>query len=173
MKLKRQRPLNSVVGLTLTHGQLRACHVVRAKAGIEIAQSAAAPLTLDLLHPEPALVGQEIRNHLAAAGIRERRCVVAVPASWIMSQQSAVPELSPEDLDSLLQIEAEKGFPCDPTQLQLARSNLVCGTSRYVTQLAVRREQVAQLAEALKCAGLKPLSFSPGLPARRYISATW
>ncbi len=165
MKLKRKRPLNSVVGLTLTHGQLRACHVVRAKGGIEIARSAAAPLTLDLLHPEPALVGQEIRNHLDAAGIRERRCVVAVPASWIMCQQSAVPELAPADLDSLLEIEAEKGFPCDPAQLQLARSTLNCGSSRYVTQLAVRREQVAQLAEALKLAGLKPLSFSPGLPA--------
>jgi hypothetical protein len=34
-----------------------------------------------------------------------------------------------------------------------------------VTQLAVRRDQLGQLAAVLKSAGLKPLSFSPGLPA--------
>lgn len=165
MKWKRNRRLNSVVGLTLTHGQLRAVHVTRTKAGVEVAKSASAALSLDLLHPEPELIGREIRNHLEAAGIRERRCVVAVPASWVMSQHTALPELSSQDTDSFLQLEAEKGFPCDPAQLQIARSFHRSGASAYVTQLAVRREQVAHLAQALTSAGLKPLSFSLGLPA--------
>ena len=60
----------------------------------EIAILALFALSLDLLHPEPELIGREIRNHLEAAGIRERRCVVAVPASWVMSQHTALPELS-------------------------------------------------------------------------------
>src|SRR5687767_7399262 len=122
MKLTRQKKLNSVVGLTLTHGQLRAFHVVRTKSGVEVAKAASATLTLDLLHPEAELIGREIKNHLEAAGIRERHCVVAVPASWVMSQHLALPELSAEDTDSLLQLEAEKGFPCDPALLQIARS---------------------------------------------------
>lgn len=56
-------------------------------------------------------MGREIKNHLEAAGIRERHCVVALPASWVMSQHTIVPELAPEDANSFLQIEAEKGFP--------------------------------------------------------------
>lgn len=165
MKLTRNRRLNSVLGLALSHGQLHAAHVTRGKRGTEVIRTAAATLSLDLLHPETELIGREIRNHLEAAGIRERHCVVALPASWIMSQHVALPELSPEDTSSLLQIEAEKGFPCDPAQLQIARSLHRSGESAYVTQLAVRIEQVAHLTAALKSAGLKPLSVTLGLAA--------
>src|SRR5438105_540894 len=108
MKPQKQKRLQSVVGLNFSDGRLFACHVVRAKSGLEVTKTAAAALTLDLLHPEPDLVGREIKNHLDAAGIRERNCVVAVPARWVMSQHTKVPELSPEDTASFLQIEAEK-----------------------------------------------------------------
>ncbi|MDO8542644.1 MAG: hypothetical protein Q7S40_19565 [Opitutaceae bacterium] len=165
MRWTRKKRLNSVLGLSLGHGQFRAFHVARAKRGVEVVRSGAATLTLDLLHPEAELIGREIKNHLEAAGIRERHGVVAVPAGWIMTQHTRLPELAPEDIDSFLQLEAEKGFPCDPAQLQIARSSHRSDESAYVTQLAVRREQVDHLAAALKSAGLKPLSFSLGLAA--------
>jgi hypothetical protein len=154
-----------VLGLTLADGELRACHVAQAKGRPEVVRTASATLSLDVLHPEPELVGREIKNHLDAAGIRERHCVVALPARWMMTQHSAVPELSPEDTASFLQIEAEKYFPVDPAQLQIARSEQKTAAGRYVTQLAVRREQLDQLAAALKAAGLKPVSFTLGLAA--------
>jgi hypothetical protein len=164
-KRKTKKRLTSVVGLAFTDGHLRACHVTRAKGANEVVKAASAALTLDLLHPESELVGREIRNHLDAAGIRERHCVVALPAGWIMSQHTMVPELSPADAHSFLQIEAEKGFPCDPAQLQIARSFHRSAGPAYVTQLAVRKEQIQQLAAALKAAGLKVVSFSLGLAA--------
>jgi len=158
------RPLpQSVLGLAVTQGQLHAAHAARAKQAVAVLQTAHAPLTLDLLHPEPELVGQEIRNHLEAAGIRERHCVVALPDDWFMSQHAKVPELSPEDTASLLQIEAEKGFPCDPDELQMARSPHRTAEGSYVTQLAVRSQQLVRLSAALKSAGLKPLSFTLGI----------
>jgi hypothetical protein len=73
-----------------------------------------------------------------------------------------LPELSPEDAASYLQLEAEKGFPCDPEQLQIARSVQKTAGGSYVTQLAVRKEQLERLAAVLRAAGLKPLSFSLG-----------
>ena len=91
--------------------------------------------------------------------------MVSVPPRWIMSQHTKLPELSPEDTDGFLQIEAEKGFPCDPAQLQITRSAHRSAESIYVTQLAVRTEQVAQLTAVLKAAGLKPVSISLGLAA--------
>ncbi len=164
-KRKTKKRLASVLGLTFADGQLRACHVTRTKGVTEVAKAATAPLTLDLLHPEPELVGREIKNHLDAAGIRERHCVVALPSAWIMSQHTVVPELSPEDANSLLQIEAEKGFPCDPAQLQIARSFHRSAGVAYVTQLAARKEQLEQLTAVLKAADLKPVSFTLGLAA--------
>ena len=163
MKSKTKKRGQSVLGLTLSDGQLRAFHVTRTKGGLEVVKAASAALSLDLLHPEAELVGREIKNHLDEAGIRERHCVVGVPARWVMSQHGMVPELGPEDTASFLQIEAEKGFPVDPAQLQIARSFQKSTAGTFVTQLAVRREQLDRLSAVLEEAGLKPVSFSLGL----------
>jgi hypothetical protein len=159
-----KRP-QSMLGLSLSDGQLRAVLVSRAKGAWEVGKSASAALALDLQHPETELSGREIKNHLDAAGIHERTCVVALPAKWVMSLHTKVPELPQEDLDSFLQIEAEKGFPVDANQLQIARSPHSSEAATYVTQLAVRKEQLDQLGAVLKAAGLKPVSFSLGLAA--------
>ena len=58
MKSKTKKRGQSVLGLTLSHGQLRAFHVTRTKGGLEVVKAASAPLTLDLMHPEPELVGR-------------------------------------------------------------------------------------------------------------------
>ena len=144
-------------------GELRAVHVARSKEAIEVVKSVSATLSLDILHPEPELVGREIKNHLVAAGIREKACVIAVPANWVMSQHSKTPELSPEDSNSLLQMEAEKGFPYDLEQLQISRSFHRSAEAAYVTQLAVRNDRLDQIAAVAKAAGLKPVSLALGL----------
>lgn len=165
MKWSAKRRSQSVLSLAVVDGQLRAAQVARAKNAVAVLRAAAAPMALDLLHPEPELVGRELRNHLEAAQIRERHCVVALPPAWVMSQHAGIPELSPEDTDSLLQIEAEKGFPCSPEELQIVRSEHRSATERYVTQLAVRKEQLARLGEVMKQAGLRPVGYSLGLAA--------
>jgi hypothetical protein len=163
MKFNLKKRPQSVLGLSLSDGQLRAALVARVKGQWEVVKTASTALSLDLLHPEPDLIGREIKNHLDAAGIHERNCVIAVPPSWVMSQQTLVPDLPPEDVASFLQIEAEKGFPCDTAQLQIARSDFRSSTAAYATQLAVRKEHLDRLAAVAKAAGLKPASFALGL----------
>lgn len=162
MKWTSSPRLPAVVGLAFADGVLRLAHAARTKAGAETLRTAAAPLTIDLLQAEPELAGQELRNHFEAAGIREKRCVVALPSAWIVSQHCAVPELSPEDTASLLRLEAEKAFPSDPDELQIALSPQQGTASRYVTQLAVRQDQIARLGAVLKAAGLRPVSYTVG-----------
>jgi len=159
---KRSQP---VLGLSLEGGQLRVAQVGRTKGAITVGKTVSTALSLDLSRDEVVLIGREIRNHLDAAGIRERHCVVVVPAGWIMSQHAKLPELSPEDTAGFLQMEAERGFPCAPDQLQIARSFHRSADAAYVTQLAVRKEQLDRLVAVLKAAGLKPLSLSVGLAA--------
>jgi hypothetical protein len=163
IKRKTKKRAQSVLGLILHDGQLRAFHMTRARGRAEVVKAASAPLTLDLLHPEAELVGREIRNHLEAAGIREKHCVVGIPPRWVMSQHTKVPALEADDTASFLQIEAEKGFPVDPANLQIARSFQRSTAGDFVTQLAVRQEQLEQLGAVLKAAGLKPVSYSLGL----------
>ena len=163
MPRKTKKRAHSVLGLTLSDGQLRAYHVIRTKGGLEVVKAASAALTLDLQHPEAELVGREIKNHLDEAGIRERHCVVGISPRWVMSQHTKVPDLGSEDTASFLQIEAEKGFPVDPAHLQIARSFQRSTAGAFVTQLAVRKDQIEQLGAVLKAAGLKPVSYSLGL----------
>jgi hypothetical protein len=166
MKWSGRKRLQSVVALSANDGQLCLVHAARAKNAVAVLKSTTAPLTLDLLHPEAELVGREIKNHLEAAGIREHRCIVALPPGWVMTQQSKVPAgLSAEDTASLLLIDAEKGFPSDPDELQITRSTSTAADGTYATQLAVRQDQLTRLAAGLKSAGLKPVSFTLGLPA--------
>jgi hypothetical protein len=165
MKLIKKKRLQSVIGLSIVDGQLRVAHAARAKNAVAILRAATAPLSLDVFHPETELVGREIRNHLEAAQIKERHCVVALSPRWLMSQHTKLPNLSPEDAASLLQIEAEKSFPCDPDELQIARSPDESNESGYVTQLAVRKDQLDRLGAVLKSAGLKPVSYTLGLDA--------
>jgi len=165
MKWRTRKRVMSVVGVSVADGQLRVVHVARARSAVAALRATQAVLTVDLLGAEPELIGHEIKNHLDAAHIRERHCVVALPPSWIMSQHSKVPELSAEDVASLLELEAEKGFPCDPDELQIARSPHRSSEAAYVTQLAARQDQLARLSAVLKGAGLKPVSFSLGLAA--------
>ena len=45
MKVKTSKRAQSIVGLTLIDGQLRACHATRAKGGLEVVKTASAALT--------------------------------------------------------------------------------------------------------------------------------
>lgn len=164
MKWIPKKRVNSLLGLTLDGHRLQVAHVRRTKATTEVVKVLTTSLTLDASQNEVDLLGREIRNALDSAGLHERVCVVGLPAHWMMSLTTKLPELSREDAQSFLELEAERGFPSSLDQLQIARS-----TSRapdgavYVTQLAVRKDQLDRLFSILKAAGLRPIHFTLGL----------
>src|SRR6516225_706281 len=104
---------SSILGLTLDGGKLDGVVVRRTNGSVQIQQTFSVTLSLDPLTNDAALVGREIRNHLDAAGVRERRCVVGLPLKWVLTAHTELPPLPEADAASLLQLEAEKGFPCD------------------------------------------------------------
>lgn len=159
-----QRP-RSVLGLHLAGDRLSLCHLARANGGAEVRATSTVALPADFLRQDAVAVGRQLREQLAQAGCRERRCVVSLPARWVLARNLAAPELSPEDLAAYLQLEAEKNFPVDPAHLQLAASTCRIGLATHLTQLAVRREQLDALSAILAAAGLKPVSYTLGLAA--------
>ncbi len=112
-----------------------------------------APLALSPLGGDPALVGREIRNQLDQAGVRERRCVVCIPSSWVLTMQTKLPELSDADVDSFLQLEAERGFTSGHENLFIVKSAAyAAGGEQYATLIAVPRNHPETLEKALKAA---------------------
>ena len=166
MKWTQKKRPNTVLGLTLDGGRLDAVVLRRTNGSVEVLKTVSAPLTLDLLHNETVLVGREIHNLLEAAGVRERRCVVGIPLGWSLTLHTKLPALEPADVPSFLEIEAERGFPCNVDELQVATTQHTSpGGEAYATQIGVPRGHLARLEAVLAAAQLKPLSFSLGIAA--------
>jgi len=140
--LKRRAP-SSLLGLTLDGNRLEGVVLRRSNGSLQVNQRFTATLSLDPLTNEPELVGREILNHLDAAGVRERRCVVAVPLKWALAAHTRIPELPEADVVSFLQIEAERGFPTDVTTLQIATSRLLSASGEKHATLSGFRKSTS------------------------------
>ena len=119
--LKRRR-LSAVLGLALDGSRLDGVVLRRTDGALQVQQSFSVSLSLDPLTNDPELVGREIRNHLDAAGVRERQCIVALPLKWALTTHIEMPELPEADVAGFLQIEAERSFPCDVQTLHVVTS---------------------------------------------------
>lgn len=162
----RRKKLASLLGLALDGSRLTGVVLRRQNGSLQQLQTFAATLTLDPLTAAPELVGREIRNHLDAAGVRERHCVAGVPLKWVLTAQTELPELPEADAASLLQMEMERGFPCDVETLRLGSSLCkLAGGKKLVTMAGIPAGQLASLEQVLVAAKLRPVSFTLGLAA--------
>jgi len=161
----KQRP-SSVLGIAIDGNRFEAVLVRRSGSSLQVRQHVSAEMALSPLTGDPELVGREIRNHLETAGLREKRCVVCLPLTWILTLQAKVPEITGADLDSYLQIEAERGFSSGYESLFITRSQFKAPSGEeYATLLAVPRNHLDLLERALRAAKLKPLAFAMGISA--------
>ena len=163
--LKRQR-LTSLLGLALDGSRLDGVVLRRNNGSLQVQQSFSVSLSLDPLTADAELVGREIRNHLDAAGVRERHCVLGLPLKLALATHAELPDLPEADVASFLQIEAERGFPCDAATLLVASSS--CRTpsgKQHAMLVGIPRNHLVVLDSALRAARLKPVSFSLGIVA--------
>ena len=163
MKWPGQSRPQSILGLVLEDKSLRVAFVDLGATGEASSPGVALPFNLEQ-SPSDELA-RDLRAALTGLRFRERRCVVGLPAEWTVAVAGAVPELSPADLESLLALEAEKGFPCDPADLQIVRSHQRIGVHHHVTQYGIQTERILRLETVLRAAGLRPASFTLTLAA--------
>jgi hypothetical protein len=162
---KRTR-LNSVLGLSLDGNRLEGLVLRRSNTGFQSETPLSVSLSLDPLTAAPELVGREIRNHLDAAEIRERYCVVTLPLKWVLTSHIEVPDLPESDVASFLQLEAERGFHCDAQTLHVVTSLSRTPSGKQHALLAgIPKTHLNVLEQVLHAAKLKPVSFSLGITA--------
>jgi hypothetical protein len=166
VNFSRRKKLTSVLGLSLDGSRLEGVVLRRTNGALQLQQTFSVTLSLDPMTAAPELIGREIRNHLDAVGVRERHCVVGVPLKWVLTAHTELPKLADEDAASLLQLEAERGFPSDPASLRLSYSSCpLPGGKQLVTMAGISNSQLATLEQVLAAAKLKPVSFALGLAA--------
>jgi hypothetical protein len=167
IKFPKGQALSSLLGLSLDGSRLDGVVLHRTANSLQEQQAFSVTLSLDPLTNDPVLVGREIRNQLEAAGIKERRCIFGLPLKWALVVHTKVPaDLSDEDIASFLEVEAERGFPCDVSTLQMASSTYTTPSGEMqATMIGIPLNHITVLEQVLKAAQLKPVSFSLGITA--------
>lgn len=164
MTFKKQKT-SSILGLAFEGNRLEVVVLRRTNGHFQVQKSASSQLALSPLTGDPELVGREIRNVLDQAGIREKRCVVGIPLNWILTLQVNIPELPEADVESFLQLEAERGFVTGHEGLMIAQSRCQAGPTQQATLMAAPLTQIASLEAVLKAAQLRPVSLTPAITA--------
>jgi hypothetical protein len=165
-KFRQRKKLTSLLGLALDGSRLDGVVLKLVNGALTGQQNFTVALALDPLTAAPELVAREIRNHLDAAGIRERHCVFGVPLKWVLTMQTELPALPEADAASLLQLEVERGFHADVATLQTSasRSPLADGKTNVLIA-GIPGTHLARLEQVLAAAKLKPVSFALGIAA--------
>ncbi len=163
--LKNKR-VNTVLGLSFEADRVDGAVARKVNGGVDVSDPFTSAFVGDLTTVDPQVIGAELRKHLDVAGIHERNCVVGLPAAWVLSCQSHLPELPESDIGDFLDLEAERGFAYTADELIICRSRFKTGTgATHVTQVAVPRENVERMEQILRAAKLSPVSFSTGICA--------
>jgi hypothetical protein len=155
----------SVLAIALDGNRLEAVVLRRSNGTLHVRQTVSAAMALSPMTDDAELAAREIRNHLDAAGIRERRCAVCVPPAWLLTLQTKLPEMSEADRAGFLQMEAEKGFHSGAETLFTGHSLFQAGAAQYATLMAVPRGNLNALEKVLRAAKLKPVTFGVGISA--------
>ena len=162
--LKKRFEPRSVLAITLESGRVAVDVVRRDEGGSSIVRSFTLPVGADAVIADAEKVGKQLAEQLAAAGIRERRCVVCVPAGWALTTSADMPEIAGEDLRGYLELRAEREFPIPVADLRLAHCGYTLPDGKPRATLAAipakRAEAVERMLAAADC---RAVSLSLGL----------
>jgi hypothetical protein len=169
VKIKSNKPMTSLLGLAFEGQGVSAALMRRHGADLSVERFRRLKLSLDPLTDESELVGREIRHQLDGAQIRERRCLVCLPLTWLLALRVDFPSLAdegPAAFESFLEIQAERDFPFPLADLRMS-------LSRYETPegdaganiAAIPAARLEALLAALKSAGLRVRDVVPSVSA--------
>lgn len=153
----------TVVGLFLDEPWLHVAVCKRDGNGFQVTSAQSFPMSLKFLTGEPELLGSEIRNHLDAMGVREKRCVFGFPSTYALQTRIDLPELQGADLADYLELQIEKEFPRSHDELSIALSRYSDRDERPFAMIqALPLDHVAKLEKVMLAAKLHLESLTIG-----------
>jgi hypothetical protein len=162
-ELKKRLQPQSALALTLEPDRMALSVVCR--EGAEPQKSLSICIGAEDVFRNPEKAGLELASALDSAGIRERRCVVAIPPSWALSTSADLPEVTGEDLRAFFELRAEREFSVSVAELRLAHCPYsLPDESHRATLAAVPAKRLEAVDKLLAKAGCRAVSVSLALP---------
>jgi len=138
-EIKKRFRTRSMLAITLESGGMVASVVRTDEGSGEPARSVSIAVGSESVLRDPKHAGQELAAALEGAGIRERQCVVCVPAGWVLTASTDLPEVAEDDLRGYLELQAEQEFAMPASELRL-------GFCAYTLPSGQRRATLAALS---------------------------
>jgi hypothetical protein len=162
--LQKRLQVKTVLAVTLESGRVAVALMRRDDKGVSVVRSFEMQHGAEAVMANAEKIGAELGSQLNLSGIRERRCVVCLPASWALSTATDLPEISKEDLPGYLELRAEREFPAAAADLRLSHCTyfLPDGKER-ATIAAVPAKRLDAVERMLAAAGCRAVSISLGL----------
>ena len=162
--LKKRFQARSVLAVTLESSRIVVDVLRRDEGGSSVVRSFSVPVGDAAVIADAEKAGKLLAEQLAAAGVRERRCVVCVPAGWALTTSTDVPEVGAEDLRGYLELRAEREFPIPVADLRLAHCSYTLPDGKpRATLAAIPAKRVEAVERMLAAADCRAVSVSLGL----------
>ena len=163
-ELKKRLHARSTLAITLESGRLAISMMRYDGDETKVAQSLSLPLGEEEVLKNPEKAGQELAAALSAASIRERRCVVCLPAGWALTASTDLPEVGVEDLRGYLELRAEREFTIPAADLRLGYcAYALPNGQRRATLAAMPAKKIEAVEKMLGMANRKAESISLAL----------
>jgi hypothetical protein len=164
--VQKRLQVRSILAVTIESGRMVVALVRRDENGISVVRSFEMANGAEALVNGAEKIGTELAAQLGAAGIREKRCVVCVPASWALTTATDIPDISGDDLRGYLELRAEREFPAGAADLKLAHCSYALPDGKLRATIAgLPAKRVDAVERMLAAAGCRPVSLSLGLDA--------
>jgi hypothetical protein len=138
-QIKKRVLARSALAITIESGRMAVKLVRGDPDGTQPEPSFSIPLGDEEVLKDPENAGHLLVAGLAAAGIRERQCVVCVPPGWALTASTDLPEVGDEDLRGYLELRAER-------ELSISAAELRLGYSAYALPNGKRRATLAAMS---------------------------
>ncbi len=101
-------------------------------------------------------LGQQLRQFLRANHFSSKQAVIGIPTKWVIAKEITIPPASADALTGVLNIQAERAFSLNASELVFDYCGRTSTTERSdVLLLAARREIVDQVKDFAAGAGLQ------------------
>ena len=165
-ELQKRFQVRAALAITIESGRVAVDFVRREESASRVQTSFTLPWGAEAVLTDPERAGQRLAAELESAGIRERRCVVCIPAGWAMTTSAEVPGVTADDLRGFLELRAEREFPVPVADLRLAHCAYVLPDGKECATLAAvpakRMDAIERMLAAAEC---RAVSVSLGLDA--------
>ncbi len=142
------------LALVVNEHRITVAEFAAAGGNVEL-RSAAVNLSGDLNFSDPQRLGRELKTALKRGELTASRCVVGLPASWVVCREKALPPADPQALRAIVGLAIERDFASGQAELAFDYSaHNAAGGGLSVLVAAAGQEIIAQVQAVAAAAGL-------------------